>query len=193
MKRTKKTTMNIIKEKAITLSGNQQVIVEKLDKIRNGRNACVVYRSDKEKYIKATFKNRYRVLKVSTFSIQKGVDYNNLKWVKEKRAKEIAETGTYKTKEAFYMKLDNNIGVNKKNPDILYLLAAGNTNKKAKGHSYYEVIDLMEPDLRKRTRRLTSKELQDKGIMIDSFWKPSNYNSDNDFRTLILDDVVDVH
>ena len=193
MKNTKKTTMAIIKENSIVLSEHQNRIVEKLDKIKNGRNVRISYRSDKEKQIKAEYRNRYKVFKVSTFSIQKGVDYNNLKRVKERRAMQIAQTGSYATKEAKYIKLDNNIGRNKKDPEILYLLAARNTNKNAKGHSHYEVVDLMNPNPRKRTRRLTAKELQNENIMVNSFWNPSKYSSDNDFRTLILDDVIDVY
>ena len=193
MKTTKKTTMAIIKENSIILSDHQIRIIEKLDKIRNGRNVRISYRSDKEKQLKAEYRNRYKVFKVSTFSIQKGVNYNNLKWVKEKRAKQIAQTGSYVTKEAKYIKLDNNIGRSKKDPEILYLLAARNTNKNAKGHSYYEVVDLMNPDPRKRTRRLTAKELQNENIMINSFWDSSKYSSGNDFRTLILDDIIDIY
>ena len=189
MKKLKKTTMEILKENGVTLTPYQTAIIKKLDAIPNGKNACVVYKADKSNRIKAAFAHSYKVVKYSTFSIQKGVDYNNKKSVKEKRAQQIAQTGSYSTKPSWYEKFDNNIARSKSNFNALYLLASSNTNTNAKGNSYYEVTCLTGNGF--KTIKMTSEELQNLGIMQPSFWSQSSPIID--FKTLKLEDVLDVY
>ena len=189
MKNSRKTTAQILKENGIVLSDFQMDIIKKLDKIPNGRYACIVYKSDKSKEIKAAFNKIYKVVKFSTFSIQKGINYNNKKAVKEKRAQQIAQTGFYKTKEPWYQKIDNNIARSKSNINQYYLLAGLNTNSKAKGKSYYEVTISNTSGF--KTVKMSSEELKAFGIMRDSFWNRTSI--DMDFRTFKLDDVLDVY
>ena len=189
MKKLKKTTMEILKENGVTLTPYQTTIIKKLDAIPNGKNARVVYKADKSSKLKAAFAHSYKVIKYSTFSIQKGVDYNNKKAVKEKRAQQIAQTGSYSTKPSWYEKFDNNIARSKSNINTLYLLASSNTNTNAKGNSYYEVTCLTGNGF--KTTKMSSEELQKLGIMQPSFWSQSS--SIVDFRTLKLEDVLDVY
>lgn len=189
MKKLKKTTMEILKENGVTLTPYQTTIIKKLDAIPNGKNARIVYKADKSSKLKAAFAHSYKVIKYSTFSIQKGVDYNNKKAVKERRAQQIAQTGSYSTKPSWYEKFDNNIARSKSNFNALYLLASSNTNTNAKGNSYYEVTCLTGNGF--KTTKMTSEELQNLGIMQPSFWSQSS--SIVDFRTLKLEDVLDVY
>lgn len=189
MKKLKKTTMEILKENGVTLTPYQTTIIKKLDAIPNGKNACVVYKADKSSKLKAAFAHSYKVIKYSTFSIQKGVDYNNKKAVKEKRAQQLAQIGSYSTKPSWYEKFDNNIARSKSNINALYLLASSNTNANAKGNSYYEVTCLTGNGF--KTVKMSSEELQNLGIMQPSFWSQSS--SIVDFRTLKLEDVLDVY
>lgn len=189
MKKLKKTTMQVLKENGVTLTPYQTTIIKKLDAIPNGKNARVVYKADKSSKLKAAFAHSYKVIKYSTFSIQKGVDYNNKKAVKEKRAQQLAQTGSYTTKPSWYEKFDNNIARSKSNINTLYLLASSNTNTNAKGNSYYEVTCLTGNGF--KTTKMSSEELQKLGIMQPSFWSQSS--SIVDFRTLKLEDVLDVY
>lgn len=189
MKKLKKTTMEILKENGVTLTPYQTTIIKKLDAIPNGKNARVVYKADKSSKLKAAFAHSYKVIKYSTFSIQKGVDYNNKKAVKEKRAQQLTQTGSYSTKPSWYEKFDNNIARSKSNINTLYLLASSNTNTNAKGNSYYEVTCLTGNGF--KTTKMSSEELQKLGIMQPSFWSQSS--SIVDFRTLKLEDVLDVY
>lgn len=189
MKKSRKTTMQVLKENGVVLSSYQMELVKKLDRIPNGRNACIVYKSDKSKEIKSAYNQIYKVVKFSTFSIQKGIDYNNKKSVQAKRALQIVQTGSYKTKDSWYCKLDNNIARSKTNENQFYLLAGLNTNSNAKGKSYYEVTSVINGGF--KTVKMSSEELKALGIMRDSFWNKSS--SDVDFRTFKLDDVLDVY
>ena len=189
MKNLRKTTMQVLKENGVVLSDYQIEIVKKLDKIPNGRNAHIIYKADKSNYIKAAYNNTYKVIKYSAFSIQKGIDYSNKKAVKEKRAQQILTTGTCVIKESWYSKFDNNIAISKSNPNQLYLLAGLNTNAKAKGTSYFEVVSVVSGGF--KTQKMTAQELKALGIMRDSFW--TKKSSDIDFRTFKLDDVLDVY
>lgn len=189
MKNSRKSTMEILKENGVTLSAYQMEIIKKLDNIPNGRNARIVYKSDKSTHIKASYNKIYKVVKFSTLSIQKGIDYANKKVVKEKRAQQILTTGACVVKEPWYSKFDNNIARGKSNPNQYYLLAGLNTNSKARGKSYYEVTSVTNSGI--KTIKMSSEELKALGIMRDSFWNRTS--ADVEFRTFKLDDVLDVY
>jgi hypothetical protein len=189
MKNSRKTTMEILKVNGVTLTPHQANIVSKLDMIPNGTNASITYKSDKSSKISAAYSKTYKVIKYSTFSFRKGIDYNNKKSTRERRIQQIQQQGYYNTKPAWYEKFDNTVARSKSNPNALYLLANSNTNANAKGTSFFEVITATNNGF--ITTKMSAEELKQLGIMQNSFWNSNS--SDSDFRTLKLDDVLDVY
>ena len=175
-----KKTMTVIKEKKIKLNDKQLKVIKMLDKIPNGQNATVVYRSDCTKHLKSAHSHSgFVVTKISTIPIQKGIDYNNKKSVKEKRAQQIEQTGSIITREAFYNKLDNNVAKHK-TQEKYYALFGMNTNEKANADVVYEL----------NGTPIKKDELKNMGILRDSFWNRTEERPE--IMTLDLNNIVAV-
>lgn len=173
-------TMEIIKEKGIKLTDKQLKVVKMLDKIPNGRNCTVVYKSDCTKHLKAAYSHSgYIVTKLSTIPIQKGIDYSNKKSVQDKRADQIEKYGSIITREPFYEKIDNNVAKHKK-AEKYYALFGLNTNSNAKSVVSFEL----------NGKTISKEDLQNMGILRDSFWKSTAERPA--IMTLELDNIIAV-
>lgn len=175
-----KKTMTVLKEMKIKLTDKQMKVIQMLDKIPNGQNATVVYKSDCTKHLKAAHSHSgYVVTKISTIPIQKGIDYNNKKSVIEKRKQEFEQNGFVAHHEAFYYKLDNNVAKHKKQ-EKYYALFGMNTNIKANADVVYEL----------NGTSIKKDDLKNMGILRDSFWNKSEERPA--IMTLELDNIIAV-
>ena len=170
--------MKNTKVKAITnyntlnLSAKQLEILNCLSKIQNGANFKIQYAKDCSSKVSAKFKGN-SVTKITTSSVRKGIDYENLYSTIEKR----------------------NMGIDKSNRPLCYshidkVLCKHNTKEQ------YYVMLFPNPNGKPHSQfflngnPISKEELYASEIMQPSFWKTSETKPDT--MLLSLDNIVKV-
>jgi hypothetical protein len=146
-----------------------------LNKKRNGAYFTIQYYTDCNKQVSAAFKG-HNVTKLTTMSVRKGVDYNNLKAVKLKRAEKPQEESIQR--KCWYFHIDKMLLQHKEKPNTYYVALFPNPLTKARTMYMFNGI-------------VVSKEkLKEMGVMQPSFWKEKEKPL---MITLGLDKIVNVY
>ena len=176
MKKTMKTTINF---NTLNITEKQKKILEKLYAKKNGAFFNIsfeTYYGYKEPNMNAGVSAAWKghvVSKTTVTSVRKGIDYNNVKAVKEKRARE-GYIPTVKKSNKHY--LDKTLLKN--NDEEKYFVAL--FPNKGKPQTTYKLDG----------RPITKEKLIELGVMQPSFWKSK---SQQPMFTVGLDKIIDVH
>ena len=148
-------------------------MLKKLDQKRNGAYFRLQYHKDCSEDIKSKF-NGLSVTKLTTISVRKGIDYNKMKSVIEERNKQGYVPLVKKSNYHYIDKM-----LLKHNTEDKYNVALFPNHGKA--HTLYFL----------NNKPVTKQELQEKGIMRESFWKKSGKKPK--MITLGLDKITEVY
>lgn len=159
----------------LTMTAEEFNHLIELNKKRNGAYFTIQYYTDCNKQVSAAFKG-HNVTKLTTLSVRKGVDYNNLKAVKLKRAEHPQEEAT--PRKCWYSHIDKMLLQHKEKPNTYYVALFPNPLTKARTIYMFNGI-------------VVSKEkLKEMGVMQPSFWKEKEKPL---MITLGLDKIVNVY
>lgn len=166
-------TIKELEKQGIHLNIVEKRNLEKLNKIPNGRNFKCIYQKDLSDEVYKEFKGLYRIIKISEMSIRKGINYENLKSTKEKRAQ-----GDTRKDGVFFAHHINQTLMKHNTKDIYYIQAYQNSNGCSKAKTYYKVNGVVK----------TPQEMQTMKILKASAFSKSH----PEVFTLKLSDIIDV-
>ena len=171
-----------INYKNYTTNANSLRILNKLSKIRNGAYFKIQYYTDLESHVRAEYKNQYTVTKLTQISVRKGINYENLKAVKQKRLAEAMQNGgiVESKRESYYNHLDS-VLVQHKTSGKLYLQLFPNVNGHAQTQYYLN------------GKSISAEDLKDKDILRPSYWNRKDSGQPVLTFTLGLDKVTEVY
>ena len=159
----------------LTMSTEEWNHLMKLNKKRNGAYFTIQYYTDCNRQISAAFKG-HNVTKLTTMSVRKGVNYNNLKAVKMKKVNASQEQSS--SKKCWYSHIDKMLLQHNDKPNTYYVALFPNPLTKTRTMYMFNGI-------------VVSKEkLQEMGVMQPSFWKEKEQPI---MITLGLDKIVNVY
>lgn len=170
MKKTMKTTINF---NTLNITADQKVILKKLYAKRNGAYFRISYVTDCNKKVSADWKG-HNVSKITTMSVRKGISYDNLKSVIEKRKTEGQQTSK---KSAWFHHIDKTL-LKHNDKEAYYVALFPNHGKK----NTRWLLDGIE----------VSKEyLVTNNVLQPSYWKSKSEALD--MFTLGIDKIIDVY
>lgn len=150
-----------------------------LNKKRNGAYFTIQYYTDCNRQVAAAFKG-HNVTKLTTMSVRKGINYENLKAVKMKRLEQSQNPTQEQStpKKCWYSHIDTMLLKHNDKPNTYYVALFPNPLTKARTMYMFNGI-------------VVSKEkLQQMGVMQPSFWKEKEKPL---MITLGLDKIVNVY
>lgn len=160
--------------KNLKITEKEMNILKALDSKRNGAYFKIQYMTDCNQKVSAAYKGN-NVTKLTKISVRKGISYDNLKSV-------IAERNNPdyipSTKQQWYHHLDKMLCKSNKE-DKYYVMLFPNIYGKAK--TIYMLNGMP----------ISKKELQEKGIMQNSFW--TQKEGKKRCFTLGLDKIIDIY
>ena len=166
--------MNKNDRRGLNISKNEMATLRKLDKKRNGAYFKIQYYGECNNKVRAAYKGCYNVTKITEISVRKGIKYNALKSVIEKK---MEQGYSPSCREPWYYHIDKML-VKHKKEDKYYVALFPNKFGKAK--TFYLL----------NGKRISREELQDMDIMQPAFWN----NSDKPTMfTLALDKIINVY
>ena len=171
-----------INYKNYTTNADSLRILNKLAKIRNGAYFKIQYYTDLESHLRAEYKGQYNVTKLTQISVRKGINYENLKAVKQKRLMEAVQNGGIieSKRESYYNHLDS-VLIQHKTSGKLYLQLFPNVRGRAKTQYYLN------------GKPVSLQELKDKDIIRPSYWNRKDSDEPVLTFTLGLDKVIEVY
>ena len=170
MKKTIKTTINFNK---LNITAEQKAILKKLYEKRNGAYFRISYVTDCNKKVSADWKG-HNVSKITTMSVRKGISYDNLKSVIEKRKTEGQQA--YK-KSAWFHHIDKTL-LKHNDKEAYYVALFPNHGKK----NTRWLLDGIE---------VPKEYLVTNNVLQPSYWKSKS--EPLDMFTLGLDKIIDVY
>lgn len=170
MKKTIKTTINFNK---LNITADQKAILKKLYEKRNGAYFRISYVTDCNKKVSADWKG-HNVSKITTMSVRKGISYDNLKSVIEKRKTEGQQA--YK-KSAWFHHIDKTL-LKHNDKEAYYVALFPNHGKK----NTRWLLDGIE---------VPKEYLVTNNVLQPSYWKSKSEALD--MFTLGIDKIIDVY
>ena len=159
----------------LTITDTERKNLIALDKKHNGAYFTLQYYTDCNKQVSAAYKGN-NVTKLTTMSVRKGINYENLKAVKLKRAEQTQETTTIK--KSWYSHVDKMLLQHNTKPNTYYVALFPNPLTKAT--TIYMLNGMV----------VSKEKLQELGVMQPSFWKQKEKPL---MITLGLDKIVKVY
>lgn len=163
--------MKNIKRKGLNISQDEMRILKKVDSQRNGAFINIVFETDCKDRILACHRNKYNVTKTISMSVRKGIDYEKMKRIIEKRKAGIQKSNM----SMWYHHIDKTL-VKHNNKDQYYILCMPN----GKPHVRYKL----------NGKTIDKNKLKEMEIMQPSFWNNSN---PPECMTIKLDNIIDVY
>lgn len=156
----------------LNLSAKQLEILNCLSKIKNGANFKIQYSKDCTSKVSARFKGNV-VTKITTSSVRKGIDYENLSSTINKR----------------------NIGIEKSSRPLWYshvdkMLCKHNTKEQYYIMLFPNPIGTPHTQYFLNGNPISKEELKNLGIMQPNFWKASEQKPDT--MLLSIDNIIKV-
>lgn len=161
----------------LTITEMERKHLAELNKKHNGTYFTIQYYTDCNKQVSAAFKGN-NVTKLTTCSVRKGIDYENLKAVKMKRMEEAKLQKQTSQKKSWYSHVDKMLLKHNNKPNAYYVALFPNPLTKAR--IMYMLNGMV----------VSKEKLQQMGVMQPSFWKEKEKPL---MITLGLDKIVNVY